>query len=138
MPKVALGGTDAAVSLRLPRELLDRLKAAAGNRSVSEEIRQRLESSFVAGPADPETVRLIEAIAYVARNIGVPWEGDPFTFTAFKVAVDALLASSRPDGELLQKPKPDSPAAARFGPDASPEAVGRKFAAMAARVGEPQ
>jgi hypothetical protein len=117
-----------SVAFRLPRELYDRLKAAAGTRSVSEVIRERLQTSVV--PGDPETQRLTDAIAYVAQNIRAPWHEDPFSFAAFAAAINALLASYRPDGAPV--PQPDSMAAVLFGPGASPEAAGRTLAAMAA------
>jgi predicted DNA-binding protein len=116
-----------SVAFRLPRELHNRLKAAAGTRSVSEVIRERLET-VVAG--DPETQRLTNAIANVAQNIRAPWHEDPFSFAAFAAAINALLASYRPDGAPV--PQPDSMAAVLFGPGASPEAAGRTLAAMAA------
>src|SRR5437868_3371225 len=90
------------VAFRLPRELHDRLKADAGTRSVSEVIRERLEASVVAG--DPETQRLTDAIAHVARNIGALWYEDAFSFAAFAAAIDALLSSYRPEGAPVPKP----------------------------------
>ena|SRR5690349_9600604 len=115
-----------SVAFRLPRELHDRLKAAAGTRSVSEVIRERLEA-VVAG--DPETQRLTDAIAYVARHIGAPWHRDPFSFAAFRAAIDALLSRQKPDGAPI--PKPNTLGSVLFGPNASPEAAGNTLARMA-------
>jgi hypothetical protein len=135
MPKTILGGSDAAISLRLPRELLDRLKATAGNGSVSEEIRQRLEASFVVGPADPPTHRFADTVAHVAHNLDPPWHKDPFAFAAFAAAIAALLAPNRPEG--TRKPKPGSLAAVLSGPHASPKRAGKTLAAMAVQEVRP-
>jgi hypothetical protein len=129
MPKRMPSARDATISLRLPQELLDRLKAAAGTHSVSEVIRERLETSVVAG--DPETQRLTDAIVHVARNIGAPWHEDPFSFAAFAAAIERLMSSYKPDGAPV--PKPDTLGSVLFGPGASPEAAGRTLAAMAAK-----
>jgi hypothetical protein len=122
-----------SVAFRLPRELHDRLKEAAGlqinferPRSVSEVIRECLEGSLVAG--DPETLRLTNAIANMARTLGVPWHKDPFSFAAFAAAIEELLTSYRPEGVSI--PKPGTFAAVLFGPDASPAATGKTLAAM--------
>jgi predicted DNA-binding protein len=117
-----------AVAFRLPRELHDRLRAAAGTRSVSELIRERLEA-VIAG--DPETQQLTNAIAHVARNLGSPWHKDPFNFATFAAAIEKLLSSYRPDGEPV--PKPNTMAEVLFGPNASPERAGKALAAMAAK-----
>src|SRR5258708_4611663 len=93
---------DTTVTLRLPRELHDRLKEAAAGRSVSEEIRRRLETSINSEPAsahDPKTKRLLGAIDAVAWSIQPSlglWHQNPEAFSAFKAAVDTLLAYFQP------------------------------------------
>lgn len=93
---------DTAVTLRLPRELLERLKEAAGNRSVSEEIRRRLVTSINAEPAsahDPKTKRLLSAIDAVAWGLQASlgfWHENPEAFSAFEAAMDTLLAYFQP------------------------------------------
>jgi hypothetical protein len=61
---------DKAIALRLPSDLHDRLSAAAAGRSVSEEIRRRLEASFdmPGGDAadDARFANLLKAIGYAA------------------------------------------------------------------------
>src|SRR5439155_18728849 len=67
---------DTAVALRLPRELHAQLKKAAAGRSVSEEMRARLEKSLLRDwRDDAPTRRLTEAIAELARNVK-PYYGD--------------------------------------------------------------
>jgi hypothetical protein len=51
MPRKRLVDKGVQTSLRLPRDLYDRLANTAGNKGIGEEIRQRLEASFVKGPA---------------------------------------------------------------------------------------
>ena len=62
-------GADAVLTFRLPRELHEKLREAAGERSVSEEMRRRLEASFAEKPAgsdDPRFNDLMTTIAYAA------------------------------------------------------------------------
>jgi hypothetical protein len=125
--------SDTQTSLRLPRELYERLsEAAAGNdRGVGEEMRQRLEASF--GPApeeDPKTRKLLAAIARVANGIRLDgiWHEDLRLFEAFKVAVLTLLSRFEPAGTSSEAPfmwsKPDDP----------PETIGRVHAGFAWRA----
>ena len=93
-----------AVAFRLPAELHDRLMKAAKERSLSAEIRRRLELSFAAElRGDPKTRQLTDAIAQVARDITAfyprSWHQNPASFEVFKMAVDTLLAYCRPRGE---------------------------------------
>jgi len=97
-------------SLRLPRELYDRLMDAAGDRGIGEEIRQRLEASFTQAPAastDPLFGDLLAAIGYAATTaatIHPPLGGqDTWSYAAFAEAVRMLLDAFRPEGE---PPKP--------------------------------
>lgn len=136
--------SDAVMTFRLPRRLHQQLVEAAGGRSVSEEMRHRLEGSLAGGfmnADDPKTLRLLDAIALLARDITAsygPWHEDPQAFGAFVYASMALLSYARPQGELTPKPpKPGSPGDLVIGEkkDATPEDIARTFAAMAARAG---
>jgi hypothetical protein len=94
---------DTAVALRLPRELHAELKRAAGGRSVSEEMRARLEQSLLRDLAnDAPTRALTEAISELARNVKAyygDWHENPYAFAVFRVAVETLLSKMRPKGE---------------------------------------
>ena len=119
---------DTAVTLRLPRELHDHLKDAARGRSVSEEIRVRLEWSLLHDLTSDQTTRdLVDAIGNLARNIRPyfgDWHENPFAFAVLKVAIDTLLTKVRPKGE--PKPPPDD---GEFRPGDTPEAAGKTLAA---------
>ena len=126
-------GSDKALSLRLPHDLYDRLVQAAGERSVSEEIRQRLEASF---DQDPETAELLGAIAKVAHTIGsfyAPWHEDPYALAAVRSAVETLLAALGPKGEPVFRPRPDNEGWSDllFDPKDPPETAGRMLAMTA-------
>jgi hypothetical protein len=98
---------DAVLTFRLPRELYERVKKAAGDRSVSEEMRRRLEASFDVS-RDPTTMKLTSAIRLVAQFLEAvypAWHQDPFVFLIFKMAIDALLQEFKPEGE--PKPLPE-------------------------------
>lgn len=94
---------DTAVALRLPRELHAQLKRAAAGRSVSEEMRSRLEGSFLRDMTDDApTLALTEAISEVARNVKTyydAWDENAYAFAVFRVAVETLLSKMRPKGE---------------------------------------
>jgi Arc-like DNA binding domain len=102
-------GTEVQFKLLLPRGLHRRIAAEAGDtgRSVSEEIRQRLEASFAEpaqGSADELTGDLTGAISEAAELLaeaGHTWHGDQWTFAQFKAAVDHLLEVFRPEGESV-------------------------------------
>lgn len=99
---------DTAIALRLPRELHEQIKEAAAGRSVSEEIRARLEWSLRHDWAnEPATTELTDAIEEIARNVKPyygAWNENPYAFAVFKVAVDTLLSKVRPKGEPIQPP----------------------------------
>src|SRR5262250_773973 len=85
---------ETVVTLRLPRELHDRLKEAGGERGLTAQIRDRLEASFAGTPPsadDPKTAELLQAVASVARfgkqKIG-RWHENPYAFAILKAAVD--------------------------------------------------
>src|SRR5712691_9925820 len=66
------------VALGLPRELHAQLKALGGYRGLTAEIRNRLEASLEGD--DPETRRLLSAIAKIAADVadayGTSWRAD--------------------------------------------------------------
>src|SRR5262249_53892822 len=69
MPRKPLTDKGMQTSLRLPRELHDRLAMAAGDKGIGEEIRRRLEASFASEPptvSDPRFADLLSAIGYTA------------------------------------------------------------------------
>src|SRR5579862_8663115 len=79
---------DAQTSLRLPQGMYDALNTAATAHGVGvgEEIRARLESSFILLLGSPETRRLMEAIGRAAHQIEPifgSWLKDPFAFAVF-------------------------------------------------------
>jgi hypothetical protein len=118
---------DTTITLRLPRELHDQVKKAAAGRSVSEEIRARLEWSIINDwTNDPKTRHVVDGIANLARNVKPyfgDWHQDRYAFDVFKIAVDTLLAKVGPKGEPI--PPPDDGA---FRPGDTPEAAGRALA----------
>ncbi len=119
---------DTTLTLRLPQELHGQLKEAAGGRSVSEEIRRRLEWSLLNDwTNDPQTGCALDAIGNLARNVRPyfgDWHKNRYAFDVFKVAVDAVLTKVRPKGE--PKAPPDD---GEFRPGDTPEAAGKALAA---------
>jgi hypothetical protein len=118
---------DTTITLRLPRELHEHLKAAAAGRSVSEEIRSRLEQSLIRDwTSDQKTGDVVDAIANLARNVKPyfgDWHKNPYAFGVFKAGIDTLLTKVRPTGEPI--PPPDDGA---FRPGDTPEAAGSALA----------
>jgi hypothetical protein len=114
---------DQAIALRLPRELRDRLGEAAAGRSVSEEIRARLEWSLLyEWRNDDQTRRLTDGVAEIARNVKPyygPWHENAYAFLVFQAAVAALLSHLRPKGVPVSPPEDGE-----FRPGATPEAAG--------------
>jgi hypothetical protein len=120
---------DIQTSLRLPRELYERLSQAAGNRGIGEEIRQRLQRSFGDKLTDPKTRKLLSAINFVATSMTLDgnWHEDLNLFRVFKAALVALLSRFEPPG-----PSPDA-RYETFDKDDPPETVGRMYAGFAVR-----
>src|SRR5438067_6555363 len=118
---------DTAVALRLPRELHAQLKKAAAGRSVSEEMRARLEKSLLRDwRDDAPTRRLTEAIAELARNVKPyygDWHENPYAFAVFKYAVETLLSKMRPKGEPVAPSSTDE-----WLPGDTPENAGMNLA----------
>lgn len=118
---------DTTVTLRLPQELHERLKQAAAGRSVSEEIRARLEWSLLNDYAsDPKTRDVVDGIAKLARNVRPyfgDWHQDRYAFDVFKIAVDTVLTKVRPKGEPISPPNDGE-----FRPGDTAEAAGKALA----------
>jgi len=115
---------------------LEDAAVAAGDQTIGEEIRQRLEASFVSSlcAGDQKTADFVDAIATVAVNVRPPygpWHENPHAFAVFSAAMTALLAYFRPQGDIGPPLAPDL-ADALFGPDAPPEIAGRILAGAAA------
>src|ERR1700692_1140083 len=79
-------------ALWLPRDMHRRLKDAAPDGRMSEEIRRRLEVSMQE-PTDERTDVLLDLIRQVAQNLSAdePLWADPFAFEVFKAAVSEVL-----------------------------------------------
>lgn len=127
---------EAVLTFRLPLSLYRKLQQAAGGRSVSAEMRQRLEASLVDPEAQPDqpTCQLLTAISAMAdalgrleedyreepnplarfpklleqaREIGTfRWHVSPYGFARFRRAIEMLLDALEPEGEAL--PSSDS------------------------------
>jgi hypothetical protein len=118
---------DTAVALRLPRELHAQLKRAAAGRSVSEEMRARLEQSLLRDFRDDAPTRgLTDAISELARNVKPyygAWHESAYAFAVFKVAVETLLSKMRPKGEPVAPSNTDE-----WLPGDTPESAGVNLA----------
>jgi hypothetical protein len=100
-------GSEAVLTFRLPRELHQRLVEASVGRSVSEEMRRRLEASFVSQLVDTETNQLFDAIAAIAGSLvdqELKWHENPTGFAimteALKIVLEAFRPSGQPEGEI--------------------------------------
>jgi hypothetical protein len=94
------------ISLRLSRELLARLRRAAGKRALSEEISSRLTRSL-----DEEKARehsLLWALAELLRNAeqmtGQWWATDPYTFIVARQAIFQFLERHAPPAGEMKVP----------------------------------
>jgi Arc-like DNA binding domain len=118
---------DTAVALRLPRELHTQLKRAAAGRSVSEEMRSRLEQSLLRDLKDDARTRaLTEAMGELARNVKPyygAWHENPYAFAVFRIAVENLLSKMRPKGEPVAPSNTDE-----WLPGDTPESAGGNLA----------
>jgi hypothetical protein len=99
------------INFRLSEELLERLRAAAkaGDRNVTEEIRRRIERSFIGEEAravetlgSHETYALFLLIGQAFRTLreqtGHWWHRDRFTFDHAVEAVTEIMGYFRPRG----------------------------------------
>jgi hypothetical protein len=95
-------------TFRLSRSLMERVQKAGGDRGVAEEIRARLERSFLF-EADPFTNEFVHQAAALAREIndrfeGGGWASDRFAYETFKLGLSKLLGVG-PRGEPIPHPK---------------------------------
>jgi hypothetical protein len=129
-PKPEGGGSQALhMTFRLSPELRGRLITAAGERPIGDEIRRRLERSFVGGyepPLDRRSLALLDGIVAAINTLGSegvnaliswrlqrgvpreipsgfselgPWHSDPNAFVALQSTIEFLLQTYRPEGE---------------------------------------
>jgi hypothetical protein len=120
VPRRPLADKGVQTSVRLPRDLYDRLTAVAGDKGIGEEIRQRLEASFASatvGLDDPRFRYIVAAIEHAAaaaakmpyqREVpyraedGAPRRDDDKTpYAAFREAVTSLMDAFEPEGPRL-------------------------------------
>jgi hypothetical protein len=105
------GPNELQTSIRLSRELYNRLDAAREGRPLGEEIRRRLEASLAGAPPaaiDPKTGNLLDYINTVADVVSAhfgDWHSDPGAFAVFRLAVEKILSDVCPEGEPLLKPR---------------------------------
>jgi hypothetical protein len=110
----------------LPPELVAQLKtdAAASERGLSAEIRQRLHLSYLS--QGHETNRFLAAVRklaeMVARDLGAQWYENSYALLAFKAGVVELLSRYLLEGDEKVRPDGDG--------DDPPEAVGRTYARL--------
>jgi hypothetical protein len=134
---MAKSGKDAQASFRLPQSLYDRLKAAAGDRPIGDEMRRRLEASFTEAPPgtdDPKTQALLAAIAEIASQLHgfyEPWHENAYSLAVLKSAVATLLTVMGPKGEPKLELNPEKHLLdAVFDVSDPPETVGRLMAML--------
>jgi hypothetical protein len=113
-------------ALWLPRDMHRRLKTAAPDGKMSEEIRRRLEVSL-REPTDEHTDVLLDLVTKVAQSLSTDgrWWADPFAFAVFKTAINELLfyiPRVEPGPESVSNLK------TRYGEDAAPETIGKALA----------
>ena len=91
---------ETVVTLRLPKDLHEKLKQEGGERGLTAEIRRRLEASFTSAPVDVPAFRdVLAAINKAGKIAAQPHpEGWPDRYAIFEAALRALLRAYRPDG----------------------------------------
>lgn len=130
--EVAADDGEIQTSLRLPKALHDRLRAASGERGLGQEVRRRLEASFEL-ESDPATSGLVSLVVMLARELkrftGTEWSANPFAHQTFKLALPFLLGNA-PKGKavLPEKWEEVSPYSAMFSPQTTPEQAAQLFA----------
>ena len=89
---------ETVVTLRLPKELHERLKKVSGERGLTAQIRDRLDASLVVEEAGGTLFAdLIHAIAYLIFEAAQLYPGDPDLYPIVDFAVRRLLDAFRPD-----------------------------------------
>jgi hypothetical protein len=94
-------GLTAQTALRLPTDMLARLRETGPTRGLGEEIRRRLELSFAAEAGDAKTRQLRDALSAFASHpsIRALWHEDAYAFQMFKAGVNQLLQYFQPPGD---------------------------------------
>src|SRR5215470_15815584 len=89
---------ETVVTLRLPRDLHDRLKKAGGERGLTAQIRDRLDASLAMGDAwgDPPFADLMRAIVFVIASAPRLYSSDPDAYLIIEGAIRMLLHAFRP------------------------------------------
>jgi len=126
---------DVMIALRLPKELHERIVAAAGERSVSEELRRRLAASFEAGPdTDAATAELVGAVVEITGHLRqdfAPWHENRFAFDVLGAALDKVLGTYRPAGDPIPTFNPAGIGGLFYGDEPKVDDVARVMAGMA-------
>jgi len=118
-------------ALWLPRGMHERLKKDGGERGLGNEIRRLIEASIDAAetPKDEITSELLDQIKEIADlSLAEPWYADRFAFDVFETAVNTLLSSRQPSGEV--RPETKAKFQATWGEE-NPETIGRMIARLA-------
>jgi hypothetical protein len=106
--------------------------AAAAGRSLAEEVRTRIERSFVNDDRDPALRTLLadlaEVAALVRADTGGAWDKNAASHAVFRAAVLALLAEHEPQGPAMFGAVRDLLGARVLGEDDDPASVGRAIA----------
>lgn len=91
---------ETVVTLRLPRDLHDRLRKAGGERGLTAQIRDRLDASLTIEEAwnDPLFADFMRAVGYVIVSAWRLYPSDPDAYPMIDVAVRMLLDAFRPKG----------------------------------------
>jgi hypothetical protein len=121
-------------ALWLPRDMHEKLKKDGGKRGLGEEIRRLIEASIEAAqtPSDEKTSELLAQIKEIANfSLKEQWYADQFAFDVFKAAINSLLSSHQPSGEV--KPETKAKLQATYGGETS-EDIGRIIAQVTIRV----
>jgi hypothetical protein len=120
------------LGVSLNEETRAALEAAAGaaGHSIAEEIRERVERTFLQDALDPALRTLVEDVIALAQMVntdtGSAWDRDPGSHAAFKSAISALLAERQPSGAPTFGAVRDGLGARLFDTD-DPETVGRSL-----------
>jgi hypothetical protein len=117
-------------ALWLPRGMHERLKKDGGERGLGNEIRRLIEASIDAAetPKDEITSELLAQIKEIADLTLPEWHTDRFAFDVFKTAVNTLLSSRQPSGEVRPETKAKFQATWE---EENPETIGRMIARLA-------
>ena len=102
-------GAGIHTAIRLPPELHEKLKVAAGEGSISNEIRDRLAISL---GADEKTRELLETIVRLIWSMEgsdlLPWHQSPYAYAVLRAEINLLMDTYRPAGEPVFERRPDA------------------------------